>query len=83
MVQHEANRQRHWVILGIELGALARFLGSSRFREYVIVGAIGVAALAALGRESQERSVAGLVAWDQRREARELRRAKGRQRKSR
>jgi hypothetical protein len=83
MVQHEVNRQRHWVILGIQLGALARFLGSSRFREYVIVGAIGVAALAALGRESQERSVARLVAWDQRRAARELRGAKGRQRRSR
>jgi hypothetical protein len=78
-----ANRQRHMIILGIELDMVARFLGSSRFREFVIVGAIALAALASLGRENQERSVASLVAWDQRRAARELRRPKGRQRDSR
>ena len=83
MVQHEANRHRRRVILGIQLSALVRFLGSSRFREYVIVGAIGVAALAALGRESQQRNFERLVAWDRRRAARDLRRAKSRRRKGR
>jgi hypothetical protein len=78
-----ANRQRHMIILGIELDMVARFLGSSRFREFVIVGAIALAALASLARENQERSVASLVAWDQRRAAREVRRAKGGQRKGR
>jgi hypothetical protein len=75
-----ANRQRRMIILGIELNAVARYLGSSRFREHVIVAALGLAALAALARENHERNVARLVAWDQRRNLRDLRAARARQR---
>jgi hypothetical protein len=72
-----ANRQRRMIVGGIELGMVARFLGSRRFRAFVIVGAIGVAALASLARENLEGNTARLVAWDQRQNLRNLRRAKG------
>jgi hypothetical protein len=76
-----ANRQRRMIVGGIELSLVARFLGSRRFSAFVIVGAIGVAALVSLARESLEGNTARLVAWDQRQHLRDLTRAKGHQRR--
>jgi hypothetical protein len=77
-----ANRQRRMIVGGIELSMVARFLGSKRFHAFVIVGAIGVAALASLVRENLEGNSARLVAWNQRQNLRNLRRAKGLQRRA-
>jgi hypothetical protein len=50
------------VVLLIGLGLLR----SRRFPGQVIIGAIGLAALARLARETQVRAWARLVAWDKR-----------------
>lgn len=63
--------QRRLIIIGVELTALARYLGSSRFVRHVIVGAVGVAAATSLVRENQSRSIARLSAWDRSRQQRE------------
>jgi hypothetical protein len=65
--QPREEGQRQMVVRGIELVAVARFLGSRRFLERVVVGAIGLAALASLARENQARTLARVAAWDRRR----------------
>jgi hypothetical protein len=61
------GRQRRTIVASVELAALARHLASRRFMTHVITGAIVVAAVAELMRENQARSIARLVAWDQKR----------------
>ena len=61
------GRQRRTIVASVELTALARHLASRRFMTHVITGTIVVAAVAELLRENQARSVARLVAWDQKR----------------
>src|SRR5437016_14629724 len=61
------GRQRRLIVRGIELAAVAQYLGSRRFLERAIVGAIGLAALASLARENQARALTRLVAWDKQR----------------
>jgi hypothetical protein len=64
-------------VIGLALAAhLAR---DSRSYEHVIMGVIGVVAVAGLGRASQTRSFARLAAWDQRRNLRGQRVPKARQ----
>src|SRR5580704_12891525 len=48
-----ASRTRDRILLGIGICAVARLLGSRRFHVRVITGAIGVAALAEMARESE------------------------------
>ena len=48
-----ASRTRDMILLAIGLSAVARLLGSRRFQVRVITGAIGVAALAGMARESE------------------------------
>jgi predicted transporter len=55
--------------LRIGLGCGASLLRSRRFHEQVIIGAIGLAALAALSRENQARTFTRLAAWDKQRAA--------------
>ena len=75
------GRQRRVVVVGVELAALTRYLASRRFVATVIVAVIGVRALATLGKESQTRTVARVVAWDQARAERERKSAqRGRRR---
>jgi hypothetical protein len=66
-----ASRQRGVLVLGLGAGAVAGYLGSRRFHVQVLVGIIGLAALAGLARESQTRSLARLAAWDKRQHARQ------------
>jgi hypothetical protein len=61
------GRQRRLVVRGIELVAVARFLGSRRFLERTIVGAVALAALARLARDNEARAVSRFIAWDRRR----------------
>ena len=72
------GRQRRMIVVGVELAALTRYLASRRFVATVIVGVIGVRALATLGKESQTRTVARVVAWDRARVERELKSARRR-----
>src|SRR5262249_43578086 len=75
------GRQRRMIVVGVELAALTRYLASRRFVATVIVAVIGVRALATLGKESQTRTVARVVAWDQARAERERKSAqRGRRR---
>jgi hypothetical protein len=62
--QSREEGQHDLVVRGIELVAVARFLGSRRFLERAVVGAIGLAALASMARENQARAVARFIAWD-------------------
>ena len=64
------GRRRHAVIVVIGLAAVARLPWDSRVQQQAIVLAIGLAAVAALAKENQDRSIARLVAWDQRRNRR-------------
>ena len=64
-------RQRRMIVIGVELTALVRYLGSRRFVRHVIVGVVGAAAAASLARENQTRGVARVSAWDKARQARE------------
>jgi hypothetical protein len=73
-----ANRKYRLIILGIELGAVARYLRSRRLRENVILGVIALAALARASRENQARALARLAAWDKQRNLRQQRTAKAR-----
>lgn len=51
-----------WVAVG--LAVAARFVGSRRFLEDVIVGVIGIAAAAELSQEGVARNLRRLIAWD-------------------
>ena len=73
-----ASRQRGVLVLGLGAAAVAGYLGSRRLHVQVLVGIIGLAALAGLARESQTRSLARLAAWDKRRQARQPRSGKAR-----
>jgi hypothetical protein len=75
------GRQRRMIVVGVELAALTRYLASRRFVATVIVAVIGVRALATLGKESQTRTVARVVAWDRARAERELKTTQRRQRR--
>jgi hypothetical protein len=77
------GRQRRMIVVGVELAALTRYLASRRFLATVIVGVIGVRALATLGKESQTRTVARVVAWDRARIERETKSAQRRGRRHR
>jgi len=68
------------IVVGVELAALTRYLASRRFAATVIVAVIGVRALATLGKESQTRTMARVVAWDRARAARERTSTQRRQR---
>jgi type II secretory pathway pseudopilin PulG len=61
-------------MLRIGLGILR----SRQFRELVIIGVIGAAALAGLARENQARARARVAAWDQRQHLRHQRTATAR-----
>ena len=74
------GRQRGMIVLGVELATLTRFLASRRFVATVIVAVVGVRALATLGKESQTRTVARVVAWDKARIQREMKAAQRRHR---
>jgi hypothetical protein len=74
-VRQVASRKHRMIVLGIELDAVARLLRDRRFQETVIMCIIGLAALARLMRESQERSFARLTAWDKKQRLRRQRRA--------
>jgi hypothetical protein len=74
------GRQRRVIVVGVELAALTRYLASRRFMATVIVGVIGVRALATLGKESQTRTVARVVAWDRARIEREMKSVRRKQR---
>jgi hypothetical protein len=79
-LQRLEGRERRMIVVGVELAALARYLTSRRFVGAVIVGVVGVRALATLGKESQTRTVARVVAWDKARIQRELKAAEHRRR---
>jgi hypothetical protein len=66
-----ANGQRQVVMLMIGLGAAANLVRSRGFHEMVIVGVIGLAALARMSRENQARNLARVAAWDKRRNLRD------------
>ncbi len=68
-----ADRQRRAALLAAGFVALARLARDRRFQEGVLTLVIGIAAAAALARENQARSLARLVAWDQRQKVRQLR----------
>jgi hypothetical protein len=68
-----ASRRRDAVIVVIGLAAVARLPWDSRTQQHAIMLAIGLAAAAALARENQARSLARLVAWDQRQNLRQSR----------
>ena len=72
------GRQRGMIVLGVQLATLTRFLASRRFVATVIVAVVGVRALATLGKESQTRTVARVVAWDKARIQREMKAAQRR-----
>lgn len=74
------GRQRRMIVMGVELTALTRYLVSRRFVATVIVAVVGVRALATLGKESQTRTVARVVAWDKARAEREQKSTRRRQR---
>lgn len=59
-----ASGQRQVIMLTIGLGVVANVLRSPRFRELVIVGVIGLAAVARPSRENQARTLARVAAWD-------------------
>jgi hypothetical protein len=61
------GRQRRLIVRGIEVAAAAHYLGSRRFLERAIVGAIGLAALASMARENQARALSRFIAWDKHR----------------
>lgn len=73
-----ADGQRRVVMLMIGLGAVANLVRSRRFHEMVIVGVIGLAALARMSRENQARTLARVAAWDERRNLRDQRTPKAR-----
>jgi hypothetical protein len=75
------GRQRRMIVVGVELAALTRYLASRRFAAAVIVAVIGVRALATLGKESQTRTVARVVAWDRARAEREQKSTQRRERR--
>jgi hypothetical protein len=75
------GRQRRMIVVGVEVAALTRYLASRRFVATVVVAFIGVRALATLGKESQTRTVARVVAWDKARSERELKSVKRKQRR--
>ena len=62
-----ASGERRVIMLAIGLGVVANVLRSPRFRELVIVGVIGLAAVAGLSRENQARTLARVAAWDKKR----------------
>jgi hypothetical protein len=66
------GRGRSIVVRGIELTALARYLGSRRFAASAVTAAVVVAAAADLMRENRTRTLARLVAWDKRHGLRQL-----------
>ena len=74
------GRQRRMIVVGVELAALTRYLASRRFIGSVIVAVVGVRALATLGKESQTRTVARVMAWDRARAERELKSAQHKRR---
>jgi hypothetical protein len=55
------------MMLAVGLATVASLPRNPGFRAGVITIAIGLAALAGLGRENQARSFARLAAWDKRR----------------
>jgi hypothetical protein len=73
-----ANGQRQVVMLMIGLGAATNLVRSRRFHEMVIVGVIGLAALARMSKENQARNLARVAAWDKRRNLRDQRTPKAR-----
>jgi hypothetical protein len=75
------GRQRRMIVTGVQLAALTRYLTSRRFMTTVITAVIGVRALATLGKESQTRTVARVVAWDRARAGREQKSTQRRQRR--
>ncbi len=68
-----ADRRRRAALLAAGFVALARLARDRRFQEGVLTVVIGIAAAAALARENQARSLARLVAWDQRQKLRQVR----------
>jgi hypothetical protein len=66
------------IVLGVELDALLRLLRDRRFQQNVITSIIVLAALARLARESRDRSIARLVAWDKKQDLRHQRVARPR-----
>ncbi len=58
------SRQRSVVWLGVGLATLAHILRSRRFHVQVIIGVIGLGALASIARENQAAALARLAAWD-------------------
>lgn len=65
-------------MLTVGLGVVAHVLRSPRFHELVIVGVIGLAAVAGLSRENQVRTLARVAAWDKKRNLPYQRTPKGR-----
>ncbi len=61
-----AERRRRAVLVAVVLVALARVPRDSRFQEHVLTLAIVLAAVASMGKESQARALARLIAWDDR-----------------
>jgi hypothetical protein len=75
-----ASREHRLIVLGIELEALLNLLRSPRFQQNVIMGLIGLAALAHLSRETRARSFSRLAAWDKKQNLRRQRNAGSRSR---
>jgi len=69
------GRRRRTARYVVAVSALASLLSDRRTRESVIVLALGVAAAAGLAREGQSRSLARLLAWDERQYRRYLSKA--------
>jgi len=72
------SREHRMIVLGVELDALLRLLRDRRFQQNVITSIIVLAALARLARESRDRSIARLVAWDKKQDLRHQRVARPR-----
>jgi hypothetical protein len=62
-----ASRSRRRVRRKLRRAAAIKVLRSRRFYERVIVGILGLAALAGIAWESQARAIARLSAWDRQR----------------
>ena len=65
-----ANGHQHVIMVLVGLAAAASLPRRRAFQAGVITLAIGVAAMARIGRENQTRSTARLAAWDRRRNPR-------------
>jgi hypothetical protein len=66
-----AHATQHVIMTAIALGVAARQAYQRSSYEHAIMIALGLAAVASLGRASRARSFARLTAWDKRRNLRE------------